>query len=255
MPMDNTVVRPGDDLPEGIPSGIHIQLSFISGPERGMVKRLWKQTTTLGRTGDIAISDPAASKTHASLSWEKGSLILRDLDSTNGTILSGGRVWEAVVTNLDEITIGQTVIQVAILHESVGDDSQGGVVVESVGDTTLPRPALNGDADQALPAGVKAVIQVVEGPDAGLRHNLERRVTIIGRTGADLVLKDQNVSRRHATVEFMGPDRVLLKDLESRNGTSLNRKRVSVAPLKNGDAIQVGSTTLNFFVSIARNGK
>jgi pSer/pThr/pTyr-binding forkhead associated (FHA) protein len=249
--MDQTVIKPGDNLPEGLPTGLHIQLAFAAGPERGMVKRLWKQTTTIGRAADIAINDPAASKVHASLSWENGSLILRDLDSTNGTSLSGGRVWEAVVGNLDEITIGETVIQVAILQESAGDGSEGQAVVESddCGDTTLPRPTISSPADEALPAGVRSVIQVVAGPDAGERFPLDRRITIIGRTGADIVLKDLNVSRRHATIEFMGHDRVFVKDLESRNGTMLNRKRISVAPIKNGDSLQVGSTVLNFFVS------
>ena len=248
--MDRTVIKPGDDLPDSLPAGLHIQLAFTAGPERGMVKRLWKQTTTIGRSADIAINDPAASKVHASLSWEGGALILRDLDSTNGTSLSGGRVWEAVVTNLDDITIGETVIQVPILQEATGDDSESRAETEDCGDTTLPRPSMSTPADEALPAGVRAVVQVVAGQDAGMRFQIERRVTIIGRAGSDIVLTDLNTSRRHATIEFMARDRVFIKDLESRNGTMLNQKRISVAPIKNGDSLQVGSTILNFFVSV-----
>lgn len=252
--MDHTVVKNDSRPVDGLPPGIHVQLSFLSGPDRGMVKRLWKQTTTIGRAGDIAITDPASSKLHASLSWENGALILRDLESTNGTMLAGGRVWEAVVTNLDEIAIGETAIQVAILMEKEGaaEDSDSSVAVvesESIGDTTLPRPIVSSPAAEVMPENTRAVVQVVEGADAGQRIPLSRRVTIIGRTGADIVLKDLSVSRRHATIEFMDHQRVFIKDLESRNGTLLNRKRVSVAPLKNGDSIQLGATVLTFFVS------
>lgn len=249
--MDNTTLKNNFEVQDGVPAGVHVQLSFITGPDRGMIKKIWKRETVLGRSeGDILLADTSASKRHASLSFEGPELVLRDLSSTNGTVLNGGRVWEAVVSNLDEITIGETTIQVTILREGEDDvsDSQVSIEPDPCGDTTRPHPVAPAPDESLLP-GVKAVLQVVEGADAGTRVMVQKRTTTIGRSGTDIVVKDPNVSRKHVSIEFMGRDRVLLKDLESRNGTMVNKKRVSVAPIKNGDAIQIGSTVFNFFVS------
>ncbi|HUT52437.1 MAG TPA: FHA domain-containing protein [bacterium] len=246
---------------EGLPEGLYVQLSFLSGPDRGMVKKLWKKDTVLGRAdSDIIITDRAASKQHAKISFENNGLVLRDLGSTNGTLLNGGRVWEAALGNLDELTIGETVIQVTIL-EAAGEDAAAGegtgpgaVEVESVPgtETTRPRKARVEPDPLAdpLPEGVKAVLQVAGGPDAGSRFEIKSRATLIGRAGADLALQDQDASRKHCSIEFIGRDKVILKDLRSRNGTYLNNRRVTVANLKNGDSIQVGDTVLNFFISL-----
>ena len=131
MAEDTLVKKEGESEP-GLPPGIHVQLTFISGPERGLIKRLWKERTVLGRSeGDIRVEDAAASKRHAEIKYENEEFILRDLDSTNGTLLNGAQVWEAALTNLDEITIGETVIQVTILEETAeaGEGAMDEVVV------------------------------------------------------------------------------------------------------------------------------
>ena len=52
------------------------------------------------------------------------------------------------------------------------------------------------------------------------------------------------VSRRHARVSVEG-DRALLEDLESRNGTFLNGRRVeSPTPLHDGDVLGLGNLAL-----------
>jgi pSer/pThr/pTyr-binding forkhead associated (FHA) protein len=185
--------------------------------------------------------------------------VLRDMGSTNGTLLNGGQVWEASLGNLDELTIGETVIQVMILEEAKEGAEEESAVPEadqeisSPGtDTTRPQKA-RVEPDplaEPLPGGVKAVLQVAGGPDAGTRFEIQRRATLIGRAGADLNLQDPDASRKHCSIEFIGRNKVILKDLRSRNGTCLNHRRITVANLKNGDAIQIGSTLLNFFISL-----
>jgi pSer/pThr/pTyr-binding forkhead associated (FHA) protein len=225
-----------------------------------MVKTLWKKSTILGRAdSDIIITDPASSKQHVQILCDDNELLIRDLGSTNGTLLNGGRVWEAVVRNLDELTIGETVIQMAILEEAASDvvtvseDLREEVLDESdsAADTTSPRLAKVGKdpLEGPLPEGVKASLQVVVGPDTGLQYDIKNRATVIGREGADVALNDPDVSRKHASIEFITKDRIILKDLRSTNGTCLNQRRISVADLKNGDAIQAGGAVINFFVS------
>jgi pSer/pThr/pTyr-binding forkhead associated (FHA) protein len=57
-------------------------------------------------------------------------------------------------------------------------------------------------------------------------------------------LEFPTVSRRHASIRI-GPDRALLHDLGSKNGTWLNGRRVAAAAeLSDGDEIRLGSLRL-----------
>lgn len=62
-----------------------------------------------------------------------------------------------------------------------------------------------------------------------------------------VVLVDDRVSRRHATIHSQGDQEFLVVDLGSRNGTFLNGRRVNQPTrLQNGDKLQVGPFTLVF---------
>ncbi len=70
-------------------------------------------------------------------------------------------------------------------------------------------------------------------------------VTRLGRgTDVDIRIDDPGVSRHHAEIT-LGTD-VILRDLESTNGTLVNGRMVSVAPLTEGSQIQLGTTTLTY---------
>jgi pSer/pThr/pTyr-binding forkhead associated (FHA) protein len=72
--------------------------------------------------------------------------------------------------------------------------------------------------------------------------------TVIGRGDqANLRLPDVGISRRHARIDFDG-GQVVLTDLGSTNGTSVNGQRVSAVALNPGDMVQLGTTTLTFRV-------
>jgi len=68
----------------------------------------------------------------------------------------------------------------------------------------------------------------------------------IGRLAEnDLELNDHLVSRHHTKLIKQGTD-YLIQDLGSANGTFLNKKKVKVEKLKDGDEIQIGQTTIIF---------
>lgn len=70
--------------------------------------------------------------------------------------------------------------------------------------------------------------------------------TVIGRgEGSQVRLTDVGISRQHARLEFDG-GRVVLTDLGSTNGTTVNGARVNAATLQHGDVVQLGTTTLTF---------
>jgi len=82
----------------------------------------------------------------------------------------------------------------------------------------------------------------------GRTYPLSVGSTVIGRGDqANLRLPDVGISRRHARIDFDG-GQVVLTDLGSTNGTSVNGQRVSAVALNPGDMVQLGTTTLTFRV-------
>ena len=76
------------------------------------------------------------------------------------------------------------------------------------------------------------------------RHELTSDQATIGRSStADIRLKDDTISRRHAKLSFSN-DTWSITDLESKRGTKLNGKRIKQSKLKHGDSIGVGSYQL-----------
>ena len=81
---------------------------------------------------------------------------------------------------------------------------------------------------------------------------LEREEVILGRAlEADVRVNDTQVSRQHARVttvrdQAKGSTDYVLHDLDSRNGTFINGRRIRRETLENGDKITVGETILRF---------
>jgi len=81
---------------------------------------------------------------------------------------------------------------------------------------------------------------------------LEREDVILGRAlEADVRVNDTQVSRQHAKVtevrgEALSSTAYILTDLDSRNGTFLNGRRIRRETLNNGDKITIGETILRF---------
>ena len=106
--------------------------------------------------------------------------------------------------------------------------------------------------EQTPPAGetqargpTTAFLVTLAGLRVGEMFRISRQLTVIGRSEeADLRLLDEGVSRRHAALVRCG-DRILLKDLESANGTYRNGVRVwDPVFLEDGDKITMGGTTI-----------
>jgi DNA-binding CsgD family transcriptional regulator len=96
--------------------------------------------------------------------------------------------------------------------------------------------------------GEVACLEVVAGRAKGRKLVLLTGSTLIGRTsGAELVLDDDGVSRRHAKLVIGDEGVVNIIDLDSTNGTFLNGARVDMAVVREGDRIQIGpDVTLRF---------
>jgi len=80
--------------------------------------QLTQRLTVIGRGSDcdVVLDDPGASRRHAEVRVDAGRILIRDLGSTNGTIVDGERLGERVaVAELDDrsqVLIGRTTITV-----------------------------------------------------------------------------------------------------------------------------------------------
>ncbi|CAA9575185.1 MAG: hypothetical protein AVDCRST_MAG88-2748, partial [uncultured Thermomicrobiales bacterium] len=88
-------------------------------------------------------------------------------------------------------------------------------------------------------------LRVESGPNAGQSFVIEATGTTIGRqAGNTIVLDDGRLSRQHARLDLQEGE-LVVTDLESANGTVLNGRPVSgTLPLRPGDTLQLGDTTL-----------
>jgi pSer/pThr/pTyr-binding forkhead associated (FHA) protein len=85
-------------------------------------------------------------------------------------------------------------------------------------------------------------VVVKTGPMAGRRVELGSEL-VIGRQDTDIVFEDPEVSRRHAVLRRSG-DSVVIEDLNSTNGTFVNRERIRTPiTVRPGDEVRVGGTT------------
>jgi diguanylate cyclase (GGDEF)-like protein len=98
-----------------------------------------------------------------------------------------------------------------------------------------------------IPIGARrdrAHLLVLAGESLGQMFRIEQSETSIGRAAdAAIHLPDDGVSRRHARI-VQRDGELCIEDLDSANGTLLNDHRIGSAVLRDGDKIQVGSTTI-----------
>jgi neural Wiskott-Aldrich syndrome protein len=95
----------------------------------------------------------------------------------------------------------------------------------------------------AAPAALPS-LSVVYG---GQRHPVNKDRFIIGRgqKAADLTIKDPNISRQHAMVEFVG-NQYFIVDMGSTNGIEYNGQRIARKPIAEGDVVRICDHEVRF---------
>jgi len=86
------------------------RLLVVNGPDRGVEVDIHATKLTIGtsRSNDLVLNDTTVSRRHALLAVEGDRYVLRDLESTNGTIVDGTPVREAYLAPGARIIFGDT---------------------------------------------------------------------------------------------------------------------------------------------------
>lgn len=165
-----------------------------------------RDSLTLGRDSNVeALSDdPFLSPSHATIVPGEDGYVIRDEDSLNGIFREVRQ--EIELSDGDQIRIGQELLEFDHYPDEGGTESGG--QVEKAGS---PDP------------GYWGRLSVIAGPG---RHSeafaLKNDEITIGRETGDIVFRDDGfVSGSHAQVARTEDGRVVLRDLNSSNGTFL----------------------------------
>jgi pSer/pThr/pTyr-binding forkhead associated (FHA) protein len=131
------------------------------------------------------------------------------------------------------------------------------LVVKDLSETTITYAPTAEDAEKPpLPEAARhatAMLVVVSGAGReGERIPLDADLLTVGRNpDSHLFLDDVTVSRHHARV-IRDAAGFLIEDLNSLNGTYVNRRRVERHHLSDGDELQIGKFKLSFLEPLQR---
>ena len=162
--------------------------------------------------------DTVSSSRHAALFVKGGAVWLKDLGSTNGTFHNGKKIEKKKLAVNDKIGLGNCVLCVE------------------------PERGSEGKAFSEL--------AVRSGKARGQRRQLKPPAFVIGSDpSADLVFLDTLVSRRHAEILVKEDGSCWVRDLGSKNGTSVNGMPLRDGKerlLKDGDRISFSHMEVDF---------
>lgn len=108
----------------------------------------------------------------------------------------------------------------------------------------------NGETDDDLEFSIGFTVIHGSEVDFGKHFNFSTSPILIGRGKSNSIsLDDEMVSKVHCEVSFIfnrDLEQVIIRDLESTNGTFVNGEMIQQAVLKSGDKINIGDSVLQF---------
>jgi pSer/pThr/pTyr-binding forkhead associated (FHA) protein len=218
------------------------QRSQEGGSEKSTEVILDEEAILLGRdkTCQVVLAEQAVSRSHARISSDGALCFLEDLGSAYGTLINGKQLprgEKRLLRNGDVIGIAQF----DLTFDRIAEAPKNG---RGEGTAMVARQVVK-DVMRGLGKGEGPFFRIMNGPNEGQRVEIPDAAEIVfGRDEtADVMLKDDLVSRRHAKVrrDWSGTH---VEDLESRNGIRVNKKRIVRKTLHDRDELEVGGVRL-----------
>jgi len=214
----------------------------------------------LGRDSILAMTVPAlmskvVSNRHCAIRREADDRwMLEDLGSTNGTWMRSTRLFGKVLLHTGDVfTLGRNG-PVCECYKGFGglgpdatnpEDQLAGNVFVDPGTSTIV-DGRDGSAEKPYKVGRTPEITLIH-ERSGRELSAKGYTIVIGRDpeSAQIVIRsdeERHVSGRHCEVRFRSDGAVVVRDLESRNGTWHNGKPLrEEQPLREGDRLVIGA--------------
>lgn len=149
-----------------------------------------------------------------------------------------------LATHVSQYAAEQRYTLLGSVEVTIGEDDELETGIFRVRSEARAEVRAQGQAGQpASPVGGQPRLEV-----GSTAYPLVRAITRLGRgSDADIRVDDPGVSRNHCEIVLGAP--VILRDLNSTNGTLVSGARITEIAVEDGTAFQLGQTTLVF-----RNG-
>lgn len=193
---------------------------------------------------DIRLDETAVSRRHAEIIRIKNDYFLVDLKSGNGTLLNQKKInpeEKALLKSNDVIRIENFELIPVILTEtdhSFQDDLTDSGIIE----VKMIKKVLS-----ALESTLSPYLEVLdEGVSSKKIINFDEHMEelVMGRDpDCHLTLNHNSISRKHSMLTRKW-GKIIVQDLNSKNGTYVNAERISEIPLKDFDQVCVGAVKL-----------
>jgi pSer/pThr/pTyr-binding forkhead associated (FHA) protein len=114
-------------------------------------------------------------------------------------------------------------------------------------------PTINSDLGTegqflSLPQNQAITLRALEGNEKGTVYPVTKPRLTIGRANADIVIQDPLSSRVHCSIEISDQS-VLLRDLESTNGTYVDDQPIQTVELSNGSVFRIGGHSFRLAIT------
>lgn len=218
------------------------------GKEREEARDLKETAISIGRDQDntIALPSPGVSRRHAEILFEDHHPFLIDMGSGNGTAINGKRLAPRERYPLkrgDVITIDTFDLRFVSNGDGASVLPEDEVTETDVLEVKLLKKVLAALDRETYPS-----IEVLNGADEGKKFYLDDTITevAIGRDpDCSFSIAEHVMSRRHAKISKRWGG-ISIRDLESKNGTFVNNRRIVEEFLHDGDRIALGTIVLMF---------
>jgi len=202
---------------------------------------------------DIVIENDAVSGKHARIVPNDHEYYIEDLKSTNGTFVNNKRIHSRRLKDEDIITIGKHELVFKMAENS--DKERIDLPELSNGMTSRDKTsALNSRDYQEMMAknrydANKATLLIFKFKGKQIRKYIlnQDKELMIGRlSDSDIVIENDAVSGKHAKI-ITEDEEYCIQDLNSTNGTFVNKKSIKSHMLKDEDIIAIGKHELVFY--------
>lgn len=219
-----------------------LYLKITSGPRANDIFKL-QPSITIGRSkADINLKDSKASTIHAKIIEENGALYYLDLNSTNGSIVSGREIKKVKLIPGLIITIGVTNLEIATEFDVKKTGSANLSEWREQLYSFLKSVELDQNSIPVYPFSKCVTVELKSGIQSGTSWILGYGPRVIGRMSSDLCVLDETLEEYCLKISQVGKN-VVVTSL-GNVPFLVNGQKKNTEILKDRLKIQIGNTLL-----------
>ena len=162
---------------------------------------------------EIVLQDSTVSGHHAIITVKGNEFFIEDTGSRNGLFVNGKKVFSSAIRFGDDIKLGDCYLNLMMYSNLLRDEVQTGNT--------------NDFKSTSIDPGSKSQIRIGRAPDN------------------DVIINEPYISAHHCIMMIDSSGNMTIQDLNSSNGTFVNREKVTLKSILRDDTVQLGNYKLN----------